>query len=48
MNKTSINNEISNAPRKEYDTLHTESRENVTSDIIDTLAYWEEKKGIKS
>lgn len=31
-----------------YDTLHTESRENVTSDIIDTLAYWEEKKGIKS
>ncbi len=28
-----------------YDTLHTESRENVTADIIETLRYWEEKKG---
>lgn len=28
-----------------YDTLHTESRENVTKDIIETLNYWEEKKG---
>ena len=28
-----------------YDTLHTESRENVTSDILETLLYWEEKKG---
>ena len=27
-----------------YDTLHTESRENVTNDMIETLAYWEEKK----
>ena len=30
-----------------YDTLHTESRENVTSDILETLAFWEEKKGVK-
>lgn len=30
-----------------YDTLHTESRDNVTNDIIETLIYWEEKKGIK-
>ncbi|MBR5083189.1 MAG: DUF3791 domain-containing protein [Prevotella sp.] len=29
-----------------YDTLHTESRENVTNDIIETLIYWEEKKGV--
>lgn len=28
-----------------YDTLHTESRENVTNDIIETLEYWEKKKG---
>lgn len=28
-----------------YDTLHTESRENVTADVIETLKYWEEKKG---
>lgn len=28
-----------------YDTLHTESRENVTADVIETLEYWEEKKG---
>lgn len=28
-----------------YDTLHTESRENVTADVIETLNYWEEKKG---
>lgn len=30
-----------------YDTLHTESRENVTADILETLAFWEEKKGVK-
>ena len=30
-----------------YDVLHTESRSNVTTDVIDTLSYWEEKKGIK-
>ena len=29
-----------------YDTLHTESRENVTADIMETLKYWEEKKGV--
>lgn len=28
-----------------YDTLHTESRENVTADVMETLKYWEEKKG---
>ena len=28
-----------------YDTLHTESRENVTADVIETLNFWEEKKG---
>ena len=28
-----------------YDTLHTESRSNVTEDVIETLKYWEEKKG---
>jgi len=28
-----------------YDTLHTESRENVSADILETLRYWEEKKG---
>lgn len=28
-----------------YDTLHTESRENVTADVIETLKYWEENKG---
>lgn len=28
-----------------YDTLHTESRENVTDDIIETMLFWEEKKG---
>ncbi len=28
-----------------YDTLHTESRENVTDDIIETLLLWEQKKG---
>lgn len=27
-----------------YDVLHTESRQNVTSDILKTLAIWEEKK----
>ena len=27
-----------------YDTMHTESRENVTADIIETLEYWEKKK----
>ena len=29
-----------------YDTLHTESRENVTKDIIETLVFWEKKKGV--
>ena len=29
-----------------YDTLHTESRENVIADILETLAFWEEKKGV--
>ncbi|MBO6187223.1 MAG: DUF3791 domain-containing protein [Prevotella sp.] len=28
-----------------YDTLHTESRENVTADVIETLLFWEKKKG---
>ncbi|MBQ9636753.1 MAG: DUF3791 domain-containing protein [Prevotella sp.] len=28
-----------------YDTLHTESRENVTRDVVETLLLWEEKKG---
>ena len=27
-----------------YDVLHTESRQNVTLDIVKTLAIWEEKK----
>ena len=31
-----------------YDTLHTESRENVTADIVETLEYWEKKKGIEA
>lgn len=30
-----------------YDTLHTESRENVTADILETLLYWEKEKGVK-
>jgi hypothetical protein len=29
-----------------YDTIHTESRENVTADIIETLEFWEKKKGV--
>lgn len=29
-----------------YDTIHSESRENVTADIIETLEFWEKKKGI--
>ena len=29
-----------------YDTLHTESRENVTDDIMETLEFWEKKKGV--
>lgn len=29
-----------------YDTIHTESRENVTIDIIETLEFWEQKKGV--
>lgn len=29
-----------------YDVIHTESRENVTADIIETLEFWEKKKGI--
>ena len=31
-----------------YETLHTESRSNVTTDLIETLRYWEEKKGVES
>lgn len=27
-----------------YDTLHTESRESVSADILETLRYWEENK----
>ena len=30
-----------------YNVLHTESRSNVTADVIETLLYWEEKKGVK-
>ena len=29
-----------------YDTLHTESRSNLTDDLIRTLEIWEKKKGI--
>jgi len=29
-----------------YDTIHSESRENVTADIIETLEFWEKKKGV--
>ena len=29
-----------------YDTLHTQSRECVTSDVLETLAIWERKKGV--
>lgn len=29
-----------------YDTIHSESRENVTDDIIETLEFWEKKKGV--
>lgn len=29
-----------------YEALHTESRENVTKDVIETLEYWEQKKGV--
>ncbi len=28
-----------------YDTIHSESRENVTADIIETLEFWEKRKG---
>ena len=28
-----------------YEVLHTESRENVTADILQTLEIWENKKG---
>lgn len=27
-----------------YDTLHTESRDNVTADVIETLQFWEANK----
>lgn len=27
-----------------YDALHTESRQNLTADILETLAKWEQKK----
>ena len=30
-----------------YEALHTQSREQVTEDILGALAIWEEKKGIK-
>ncbi len=30
-----------------YDTLHTESRENVTKDVVETLLLWESKKGVE-
>lgn len=29
-----------------YDTLHTQSRECVTSDVLEALAIWERKKGV--
>ncbi len=29
-----------------YDTLHTESRANLTEDLIRTLEIWENKKGV--
>lgn len=29
-----------------YDTIHTESRENVTDDIVNTLVFWEKQKGV--
>ena len=29
-----------------YDTIHSESRENVTDDIIETLEFWEKKKEV--
>ena len=29
-----------------YDTIHTESRENVTVDIMETLEFWEKQKGV--
>lgn len=28
-----------------YDTLHTQSREYVTSDVLETLVAWEKRKG---
>lgn len=31
-----------------YDTLHTQSREYVTEDILRTISIWEQKKGIES
>lgn len=31
-----------------YDTIHTESRENVVADMIETLEFWEKKKGVAS
>lgn len=31
-----------------YDVLHSESRQNVTDDIIRTMTIWEQKKGIKA
>lgn len=30
-----------------YDVLHTESRQNVTEDILKTIEIWERKKGIE-
>ena len=35
---------IENYLMPHYDVLHTESRENVTLSVIDTLKRWEEKK----
>lgn len=37
---------IDNYIIKHYDVVHTESRENVTTDIIDTLIRWEHKHAI--
>lgn len=31
---------------KHYDILHTESRANVTKDIVGCLLLWEDKKGV--
>lgn len=30
-----------------YEQLHSESRKNITEDILKTISIWEEKKGVK-